>query len=98
VPIVGCPQVDQLVPFARAVVLASHPRFLIVVRKGQLIDRLHPDVALMVVRRRVDQMTENLESRSSSRAPWSAHVSLRQRTQCGLSRVHNLQQITPESV
>lgn len=63
VQIVSAPELDNVGPWLLAILLRADPLVLIVTRKDEVVSELRPDESLMIVRRRVDQMPENLNRR-----------------------------------
>src|SRR5262249_2655612 len=63
VQVVRTPELDQLRPRLVRVFLRTHPFVLFVTRKHQVVSELRANKSLMIVRRRVDQMTEDLDRR-----------------------------------
>src|SRR4029077_1593957 len=66
------PQRDELVPRRLLVTLPGDPRVLIVAGERQVILKLRPHEALMIVRRGVDEMTDDLARRPFTRRRPSA--------------------------
>src|SRR5688572_5139764 len=58
--IVRAPQFDQIRPWLVVISLRAHPLILVVAGKDKMVSELPADEPLMIVRGRVDQVTEDL--------------------------------------
>src|SRR5207302_3467309 len=63
VAVEACPERDELGPRRILILLTRNPRVLIVAGKRQFVLKLGSHEALMIVRRRVDQMSHDLAGR-----------------------------------
>src|SRR5689334_9754230 len=63
VQVVRAPELDQLRPRLVRVFLRAHPFVLFVTREHQLIRELRAHESLMIIRRGIDQMPEDLDRR-----------------------------------
>jgi hypothetical protein len=93
VPVVRMPQRDEIIPRPVLVVLALHPVVLRVGRKPQLGYFLRPHEPLMVVRGRIDQVSDHLLGRPFARRARPRSLRLANRSQFRKRSLNRLEQL-----